>query len=384
MLLYNSKSTAMFQNLRIAPLMGRVTFDILDTDLSIVNGLRRTILSDIPTVGFLGEGDVTIEIHKNTGPLHNEFMTHRIGMIPLHLSEEDMDAFQEGLYEFSLSAENTKEVTINVTTHDFAGTRDGKPLSEKEIGTIFPVNSVSKEPILITRLRPGEEIDLTARPVVSTARHHASFSPVSICTFRFIQNQVEADKAEGILDKERAYIRNNYNEPTAIEFSFEIENGNAMEEIDMARYIVSKALDVIMQKLDRAIQHEEDYVTCKEIENGFEFTFENEDDTLGNLLQSLMFNRHVREGQLYQDTKISYVGYVCPHPLDPTMILRVMFEDKTVSRDISFAWGLLMDNCSWIRSIVMGMSNEWLQFININSQAEKAKDKTKKAKALAK
>jgi DNA-directed RNA polymerase alpha subunit/DNA-directed RNA polymerase subunit L len=371
----------MFENLRIAPLLGRVTFDILNTDLAIVNGIRRVMLSDIPTIGFLGEGEPTITIHTNTGALHNEFMSHRIGMIPIHMTEEDTEAFQEGLYEFNMSVKNTKDVTINVTTHDFTGTHDGNPLTEKQLKTLFPKNKVTDDPILITRLRPGEEISLTARPIKSTARHHASFSPVSMCSFHFIQDPVEAEKADGILNKERAFLRNEYNEPTAIEFSFEIENGNAMKETDATRYLVSKAFDVLIQKLDKALQHDEEYVTCKELPNGFEFTFENEDDTLGNLLQSLMFNRHVREGHPFQDVKISYVGYVCPHPLDPTMVLKVMFEDEKVKHDVSFAWSLLMDNCSWIKSTLTGINNEWLQFIQKNTLMDKDKEKVKKTPA---
>jgi DNA-directed RNA polymerase subunit L len=203
-----------------------------------------------------------------------------------------------------------------------------------------------------------------------------------MCSFLFIQDPVEAEKADGILNKERAYIKNEYNEPIAIEFSFEIENGGAMKEIEAARYIFVKALDSIIGKLDKAIQHEEEYVVCKEIENGFEFTFENEDDTLGNLLQSLMFNRHVREGQMFQDTKISYVGYICPHPLDPTMLLRVMFEDKTIKRDVSFAWSLLMDNCSWIRTTMTGVSNEWLRFIQMNQETKKGKVEEKEKEKI--
>jgi DNA-directed RNA polymerase subunit L len=264
----------------------------------------------------------------------------------------------------------------NVTTHDFKGTRDGENLTEKEIHQIFPSNNISKEPILITRLRNGEALKITARPIKSTARHHASFSPVSICTFRFIEDPNEAPKADGILNKERAFLKNEYHEPIAIEFSLEIENGGAMKEHEAVRYVVSKAFDNLINKLDKVIQHEESYVVCKTIENGFEFTFENEDDTLGNLLQSMMFNRHIREGQLYQNVKISYVGYTCPHPLDPTMVFRIMFEDKDLKKDESFAWSVLSDNCSWIRSTLTGMLQKWLQFIESNS-----KPKTKKKAA---
>lgn len=356
----------MFKNLRTTS-FGRATFDVLDADLAIVNGLRRSILSDIPTVGFLGEGEPTVDIHTNTGPLHNELLIHRIGMIPLHLTEEEIESFQEGLYEFTLKAENTKDVMLNVTTHNFRGTREGKDLSEKELRQIFPANSVTGAPILITRLRHGEAIHFTARPIKSTARHHASFSPVSVCCMRFIQDPTQASKVEGILEKERAYIKNEYQEPTAIEFSIEIENGGAMKQHQAVRYVMGKAFENLIDKLDKTVQHEDTHVVCKVIENGFEFVFENEDDTLGNLLQSLMYNRHIRGGEMYQNVNISYVGYTCPHPLDPTMILRIMFEDKK-QRDESFAWSLLTDNCSRIRSILTGMSNEWHQFIEANSK----------------
>lgn len=372
----------MFKNLRISS-FGRSTFDILDTDLAIVNGLRRSILADIPTIGFLGEGEPTVDIHINTGPLHNELLTHRIGMIPLHFTEEETEAFQEGLYEFTLDIENTKDIMLNVTTHDFKGTREGEPLTEKELKRIFPKNKISDNPILITRLRPGEALKFTAHPIQSTARHHASFSPVSICSFKFIEDPVEAAKVEGILNKERAYLKNEYQEPTAIEFSVEIENGEAMKQHEALRYLINKALDNLIHKLDKTIEHDEKYVVCKAIENGFEFTFENEDDTLGNLLQSLMFNRHVRDGQMFQNVKISYVGYTCPHPLDPTMVLRVMFEDKTLKRDETFAWSLLMDNCSWIRSTLSNISTKWLEFIEQFTISE-PKNKTKTDKEQVK
>lgn len=370
----------MFKNLRITS-FGRSTFDILDTDLAIVNGLRRSILADIPTVGFLGEGEPTIEIHTNTGALHNELLSHRIGMIPLHLTEEETESFQEGLYEFVLNVENTKDVMRNVTTHDFRGTREGKELTEKELHQIFPSNKVSGQPILITRLRPGEALRVTARPIKSTARHHASFSPVSVCSLRFIEDPAEAAKAEGILDKERAYLKNKYQEPTAIEFSLEVENGGSMKDHEALRYVVSKAFESLLGKLDKTIQHEDSYVVCKPIEKGFEFTFENEDDTLGNLFQSLMYNRYIRERETYQNVKVSYVGYTCPHPLDPTMVLRVMVEEKNM--DEAFAWGLLVDNCSRIRSLLAGMLNEWLQFIESNSKPEPKKQPAVRKKLTA-
>ena len=51
-------------------------------DKSIVNSLRRTLLSTIPTVAFCTEStNSDIIIKKNNASLHNEFLADRIGLI---------------------------------------------------------------------------------------------------------------------------------------------------------------------------------------------------------------------------------------------------------------------------------------------------------------
>ena len=54
-------------------------------DKSIVNGIRRTLLTDIQSVAFDPDN---IKIEKNTGSLHNEFLKHRISLIPLYIDPE--------------------------------------------------------------------------------------------------------------------------------------------------------------------------------------------------------------------------------------------------------------------------------------------------------
>ena len=84
---------------------------------SIVNSIRRVILSSIPTVGFRTEMDNTdIKIIKNTTSLHNEFLLHRISMIPLYI---DPSTYKRN-YLFKLTVENdsTKPIT-KITCNDF-------------------------------------------------------------------------------------------------------------------------------------------------------------------------------------------------------------------------------------------------------------------------
>jgi hypothetical protein len=44
---------------------GKHSFEIHDVDVSVINGIRRTILTDIPIPGMISEEESTIEVIKN-------------------------------------------------------------------------------------------------------------------------------------------------------------------------------------------------------------------------------------------------------------------------------------------------------------------------------
>ena len=66
----------------------KLQFKISNIDTAYVNASRRIILSEIPIAAFYFDTYDTehndIVIIKNTGVLHNEFIAHRISLIPLH------------------------------------------------------------------------------------------------------------------------------------------------------------------------------------------------------------------------------------------------------------------------------------------------------------
>ena len=238
----------MFRNWNYDDATERTSFEIHDVDLAIVNGMRRVAISEVPTLAFRGEpmDNASITVHTNTGPLHNDFMVHRIGLIPIHFTSDEVDMEASLEKKFHLHVKNTSDNTIDVTSHDIKV--EGEGMSKEHL-RLFPANKITKNPILITRLRKGEELEFTAQAVKSIGQELATFSPVSMCTFSCMPDKarVAADKTMSKLDKERAFVRNEFGEPTSFEFSLESENGLS------AKYIVDKALSILQDKISMVI-----------------------------------------------------------------------------------------------------------------------------------
>jgi len=339
-------------------------WDMLDIDLSVANALRRVLLTDIPNLGFRGEGDeLSIEITHNDGPLHNEFMAHRIGMIPIHLTyAEHQESEAEAEWSFELDVATTSGEKRNVTTHDFKVFKNGTPLPHSETARLFPADEVTRDAILITRLRENERLAFTAKPVRSTAREHSGFSPVSMCTYQFIVDPEAAQQFTLPLDKERAYFKNKRGDPTRIHFAIESEGALTPKQL------VHMAFDVLNEKLERTKNilsgnaDGEGFLVSRFAQNGtkgFEFVFNNEDDTLGNLLQSLIYNETLRKREQLPPI-VSYVGYFCPHPLDPTMVVRLVIDGEDVPAE-TYA-GVFLTHVTRIQGIIAGLKAAWEDF----------------------
>ena len=332
----------------------RHSFQINNVDLAIINSIRRIILSDIPVIGFYGEEEPTVEIPVNTGPLHNEFMIHRVGLIPLHISEQITENYEDGEYKFEFNVINKNSETINITTSDFKGTYKEKELTKSELAKIFPPNKISKSNILITRLRPGEQLHVIATAIKRTGKTHASFSPVSLANFFFIEDPKQ--KKDNILDTQRGYFKNEYGDPSKINFQLESINGLSY------KYLFRKAIDIIIEKLENLINNlSENKIPIEKVpscDNSYNFQIDNEDDSLGNLIQSLLHNKYVRNNEKYKGYDCSYVGYICPHPLINRLIVRFTLS----TNDIKVFNQFFIDNSKDIIKIMEDIKSEWNKF----------------------
>ena len=65
---------------------GTLRFTLYNTNVSVANAIRRTILTDIPTVVFKPDKEqTTVKILKNTTRFNNEILKQRLGCIPVYI-----------------------------------------------------------------------------------------------------------------------------------------------------------------------------------------------------------------------------------------------------------------------------------------------------------
>ena len=95
-----------------------LTFTISEVDVSYVNAIRRTILSDIPIVCFKTSPYEKNKstIFTNTTRLNNEIIKQRLSCIPICIKDLEIP-FKNYLLE--IDVENKTDTAIYVTTKDF-------------------------------------------------------------------------------------------------------------------------------------------------------------------------------------------------------------------------------------------------------------------------
>lgn len=357
----------------------KLSFTINDYELSVVNAVRRIILAEIPTVGFYFDPiDIDhndIKISKNTCALHNEFLAHRISLVPLCFNEDEINEFDPAKFTFVLKKQNNSFEIMNVTTRDFdIIDENGKKYPESLKERVLPMNSVTKDHILITKLKPnlydevspprGESVDIECIPSVNVAQKHARWCPVSQCCFKnTIDDKAAADKFDELIEdfesqigktltkeerekklKEfntlevfRCFKKNKYDEANHFDFKIESECGLR------PGYLFFKAVKILIEKLaklnENLAQNQTETVKITKlsgVDNYFQIEIRNEDYTLLNVLQSMMYGICFREKKT-SENPLDYVGYYQPHPLDNAMVLKLKFKQfEDVAIDESY------------------------------------------------
>lgn len=332
---------------------GVLTFTINNTDVSYANAIRRTILSDIPIIVFktMPYEENTCNIIANTSRLNNEIIKQRLGCIPICITDID---FPVKNYLLEVDVENKTDTVMIVTTKDFKirDTVTDKFLDENAIKKIFPPfippNGSGEYNIDFLRLRPkisedipGERIKLTCELSLSTAREDSMYNVTGTCSYGCTPDEVKMEeqleirkqkwKDEGKKESEIEFEAANWKLLEGLRyvksksFDFVIQSVGIFDNID----IILKAADILLNKFSD-LKHNlsqdqvQIYSSDNTLENCYDIVLENEDYTIGNILNYELYS------VFYVDLKIlDYIGFKKMHPHDNYSILRLSLIDKT-------------------------------------------------------
>lgn len=322
-------------------------FTLSGLNVSLANAVRRTILSDIPIVGFYTEthenNDCKIEV--NTGRLHNEILKHRLSCIPVHSSDLSI---LPGNYVVEVDVKNESENLMFITTEDFKikNKTNDNYLTSEETKKIFPVNDKTGMYIDFARLRPkinqqlpGEHIKLTSEFSIHTAKENSVYNVVSKCAYSNTPDMTKANAAweeqedkmrseemnqdEIVFQKKNFYLLDAQRHFVDDSFDFVIQSLGTYEN----KEVVMKACLILQNKFADMIQNlDSDTVPIlmseTTMDNCYDIVLENEDYTIGKSLEYLLYS------QYYEKDKIlSFCGFKKFHPHDDNSKIRVAFKD---------------------------------------------------------
>ncbi|XP_021618488.1 DNA-directed RNA polymerases II, IV and V subunit 3 isoform X2 [Manihot esculenta] len=166
-------------------------FELRDTDASIANALRRVMIAEVPTVAI----DL-VEIEVNSSVLNDEFIAHRLGLIPLTSERamsmrfsRDCDACDgDGQceycsVEFHLRAKCITDQTLDVSSKDlYSSDHSVVPV---DFSDSAGYDSSEQKGIIIVKLRRGQELRLRAIARKGIGKDHAKWSPAATVTFMY-------------------------------------------------------------------------------------------------------------------------------------------------------------------------------------------------------
>jgi DNA-directed RNA polymerase subunit L len=326
-----------------------LTFTLSGVNVSLANGLRRTIISDIPTVVFkttpYEENKANIIV--NTTRFNNEILKQRLSCIPIHITDLTIP-FKNYLLE--VDVENLTDTVIYVTSENFKikNLSKGDYLSEKDTRNIFPANDQTGYFIDFARLRPrisdeipGEKLKLTCEFSIGTAKEDGMFNTTCTCAYGYTLDDVKINeelkkkeqiwKDQGLKKEEIEFETKNWKLLDALRitkkdsFNFNIQTVGVFTNQEL----IHKGCDILTNKfldLHTLIETDElDIIpSLNTMNNSYDITLKNEDYTIGKIIEFMLYTK------FYENLKIlTFCGFKKMHPHDKDSIIRIAYKETT-------------------------------------------------------
>ncbi|KAL6248880.1 DNA-directed RNA polymerase core subunit rpc40 [Rhinocladiella similis] len=185
------------------------TFSLIGVDAAIANAFRRILIAEVPTLAI-----EKVYVSNNTSVIADEVLAHRLGLIPLKGSISGLKWLkwyiqanpEYGIEGMELSDYNTIVLKLNVRCERNPNAdKNATEPEEKYINSSVYSRHITWEPmgqheerfadgevkpvspdILIAKMRPGQELDMTLHAHLGKGGDHAKFSPVATATYRLL------------------------------------------------------------------------------------------------------------------------------------------------------------------------------------------------------
>lgn len=271
------------------------TFSIHNTDVFLPVALRRIILTEVETIAIgydpYDENASDITIKENTGCIHNEWLSHRLSLIPLFFTRKEIETFDSSKIEFKLQVSCEKKgVHSDVTTKAIKVFLDGKEVKDAA-KRLFPPDSVTGDHIIITRLRwthlaKRESINIIFKARKGNGHMHTRWCPTSKCSYT-------------------------YDDEHPSDFTFYIESVCGLSPFD----IVDIAFEKLIGKLELVKLRLEDLSDSVISQDGsWQLELPGESSILGGFIQAGI--------DVLTPEAFEFCGYHHPHPLMNKVIIK--------------------------------------------------------------
>jgi len=390
-----------------------VEFELANIHFSTANAIRRLMLSHVNTVGFRTEpyNACDINVIFNDTPLHNQMTVHRLAMLPINVPTPEK--FDVNDYQFIINVVNNTNAIRSITTEDFQIKQisTNKMLPREEVMKFFPPNPITGDYVLLTKLRPkyfvpsktvsntvvaemAKDFDkpvdepmtfhIEAKASISNGYENGHYCPVSCACYintvdpqraelglkEYIDTQNEKSKMQEtepipletlkrrfeLTEQARFYYVNDKNEPNV--FTFKIESVGVIPSL----IVFHRAIDILKEKINmfvsNLITRNENIITISassQLNGGYDIIVKNEDDTLGNIVQSHLCMLYADFTLPKEQRKLKYVGYKRPHPLEKHIIFSVQGNNDNLDELIG---EILKPGCLEIVKMLNKIQNE--------------------------
>ena len=173
-------------------------FELTHASTAFANALRRVMIAEVPTFAF-----EHIEFRQNTSPLPDEFIAHRLGLIPLYSERAPDFKFQSEcdcedgcpkctvLYMINVACDTDKPRIVTTNDLEYFLPDDDHAFAPyiEAAQTIRPVEIPAipgdePVPITICKLGKGQVLQVLCKATKGIAREHAKWSPCSCAAYR--------------------------------------------------------------------------------------------------------------------------------------------------------------------------------------------------------